>query len=103
MKLEELAVHMRSNNPTHHEMSVLDKYATHALDVMRKYVEGMKRNLPLTKMKQTKELTMKCIKVLLSKDKKNNTDEKLMLRRQELLGIHCNNMSKEELEALLKN
>ena len=93
---------MRSSNPTHHEMSALDEHTTRTLGVARKHVEGTKRNVPLTKMNQTKESTMKRIEALMSKAKGKNADEKLMLRRQELLGIDCNNLSKEELEALLK-
>ena len=102
MKLEELTVQTCSINPTHHEMNVLDEHTTHALDAARKYMEGMKRNVPFTTMKQKKESTMKYVKALKSKAKGKNVDEKLMLRRQELLGIDHNNMSKEELEALLK-
>ena len=102
MKLEELTVQMHSNNPTHHEMNLLDECITHALDVARKNVEGTKRNAPFTTMKKIKESTMKCITALTSKAKGKNIDEKLMLRRQELLRIDHKNISKEELESLIK-
>ena len=45
---------------------------------------------------------MKCVKELTSKDKGKNVDEKLMLSSPELLGIDCNHLSPEELEAMFK-
>ena len=69
MKLEELTVQMCSKNPTHDEMNVLDDHITHALDVSRKHIEGIKRNVPFTTTKQMKESTMKYIKALMSKAK----------------------------------
>ena len=51
-------------------------------------------------MKHTKESTMKHVKALMLKARGNKIDEKLMLRRQELLRIDYNNLSKEGLEAL---
>ena len=64
MKLEELIVHMCSKTPTRHEMDVLDDHIKHALDVARKHVEGIKRNVPFTTIKTIKESTMKFIKAM---------------------------------------
>ena len=54
MRLEDLTVQICSKNPTHHEMNVLDEHITHALDVTREYVEGTKRNVSFTTIKQIK-------------------------------------------------
>ena len=95
MKLEELKVQMCSKNPTHREMNVLDEHITHALDVARKHVEVIKRNVLFTTIKKIKESIMKCIKALISKAKGKKIDGKLMLRRQELLGINYHDLSTE--------
>ena len=93
MKVLERANAICTNRVTAQEMNELDDMITYVLTVARKKVEGNKRNVPYSKLKQVKYSTTKYIKALIRKKQGKQIDEGALKRRKEYCNLSLEEMS----------
>jgi len=83
MGLMEKATRICNNHVTIKELNMLDDAITYVLSAARKYIEGVQRNVPYSKVKQIKESTLKYLRVLINKKRGKRIDEGVLKRRKE--------------------
>jgi len=84
-------------NPTIEELNLLDENITYVMNAARRYVEGVQRNVPYSKLKQKLESTMKYLKGLIQKKKGKLIDEGALEKRKQYCQVDYED---EDLPAL---